>query len=284
MFGLGTGRAGGQVTGCSEGEQRELETSEANSLARGDHIFVWRSCKGVPFQHHAIDLGDGTVVHFTDGSGGVAGPGGDFSRFEVLRTSLDVVTRQGRDPIHVVEHAKRLDAEEVAGRAIGMVGRRDYDLLFDNCEHFATWCVHGQEQSRQVHSVCERLGSAGMKVAFVGMVRSASRFGAQRMLRGASPWLLAADAAQWATEATGHHFGLRNAQHRRLAGRTLGLATSLTCGAVGGPASLAVAGGLWAAGEAAGKLSRVGYDRFRDRRLSRRVRTPRAHVDGDPAG
>lgn len=239
-------------------------------MPRGDHLFVWRTCNGVPFQHHAIDLGDGTVVHFTDGSDGVAGPSGDFARFQVQRTSWDVITRQGRDAVHVVEHPERLDVEESVRRALQLVGRRGYDLVFDNCEHVVTWCVCGREQSRQVHAACERLGSVGVKVAVAGMVRSASRFGARSLVRGASPWLLAADAAQWVTEATGHHVGLRDARHRRLAGRTVGLATSVTVGTLGGPAAAAVAGGLWIAGEAAGKLSRVGYDRFRDRKLSRR--------------
>ena len=245
---------------------------ESNTLARGDHLFVWRTCKGVPFQHHAVDLGDGTVVHFTDGSGGVAGPSGDFSRFQVQRTSRDVISRQGRDAIHVVEHPNRLAAEESVRRALQLVGRRDYDLVFDNCEHLAMWCVCGQEQSRQVHAVCERLGSAGVKVAVAGLVRSASRLGARSLLRGASPWLLAADAAQWVTEATGHHVGLRDSRHRRLAGKTVGLAASVTVGTLGGPAGAALAGGLWVAGEAAGKLSRVGYDRVRDRKLSLRQR------------
>ena len=210
------------------------------------------------------------VVHFTDGAGGVAGPGGDFASFEVCHTSIEVVTRGGRDAVHVVAYSSRLSADETVQRAMALVGRRGYDLLFDNCEHFAVWCVKGSEESRQVHVACERLAAAGMKVALSGVLRSASRIGARGMLRGASPWMVAADAAQWATEAMGHHVGIRDAQHRRAAGRAVGMATALGTGVLGGPAGVAVAGGLWVAGEMVGKLSRASYDEVRRRKLETR--------------
>ncbi len=242
-------------------------------MAHGDHFFVWRNCKGIPFQHHGVDLGDGTVVHFTDGAGGVAGPGGNFANFQVCRTSIEAVSRQGLDPIHIVTYTERLAAEETVERALQLVGRRGYDLLFDNCEHFAAWCVIGSEESRQVHVACERLGAAGVKVAVAGALRSASRLGARGMLRGATPWMLAADAAQWMTEAMGHHVGLRDAQRRRTAGRAVGMATSLGVGVLGGPAGVAMAGGLWVAGEVVGEVSRASYEQVRRRKLeSRQVR------------
>lgn len=254
-------------------------------LAQGDHFFVWRNFKGIPFQHHGIDVGDGTVVHFGDGSGGIAGPGGNFSDFEVCRVSLADVDRGGRDQIHVVQYAKRLPPEKTVARAIELVGRRGYDLLFDNCEHFAVWCACGVSSSRQVHVACERVGSAGVKVAMSGVLRSAGRLGVGRLgvgrlgvrrlgvgaiFRGATPWIVAADAAQWATEALGHHVGLREVKQRRRAGRAVGMATSLGVGMIGGPAACAIAGGLWLAGEMVGEASRLGYDRLQLQRLQSR--------------
>ncbi|MGI9470777.1 MAG: lecithin retinol acyltransferase family protein, partial [Rubripirellula sp.] len=225
-------------------------------MAGGDHLFVWRRCKGIPFQHHAVDIGDGTVVHFTDGSGGVAGPGGNFADFEVCRTSFDVITRDGQDKVHRISHADALDRDEIVARAIGLVGRRGYDLLFDNCEHFAVWCVLGSEESRQVQVAVERLGAASVKALVAGAARGATRVGGRGLLRGASPWILAADAAQLATEAGSHLLGVRDATHRRRAGRAVGMATSMGLGALGGPLGVAVAGGLWVAGEVVAEASR----------------------------
>ena len=37
-------------------------------------------------------------------------------------------------------------------RAMGRLGEQDYNLLFNNCEHFATWCKTGRHRSGQVDS------------------------------------------------------------------------------------------------------------------------------------
>jgi hypothetical protein len=235
-------------------------------LARGDHLFVWRRYRGVPFQHHAIDLGDGTVVHFADADGGAAGPGRDFRQFEIIRTSIDVIRSGGADRVHVVSHRERLDREETAARALQQVGRGGYDLVFDNCEHFALWCVCGSETSRQVESVIERFAAAAVKVVVTGAVRRAAQTGLRGVLRGATPWMLAADAAQLATEAMGHHVGFHDPRQRRTAGRAVGMATSIGLGAVGGPVGMAVGGGLWLAGEMFGEVSRSALEQCRQRR------------------
>ena len=235
-------------------------------MARGDHVFVWRHHHGVPFQHHAIDLGNGDAVHFTDGDGSVARPGSDSDRFEIQVTSMDVVTRSGRDAIHVVSHRERLDPTLVVQRAMSQVGRKGYHLLFDNCEHFACWCVLDRDESRQVSVACERLSAAGVKAIAATTVRAASSIGVKRVIRGASPWMLVADAAQWITEAGGHHVGIRDPQKRKRAGRAVGATTALGVGACAGPAGVLVAGGIWVIGEVAGEVSRVTYDQVRERR------------------
>jgi hypothetical protein len=38
-------------------------------MSRGEHIYVDGWCAGIPFQHHGIDMGDGTVVHLAPEAG-----------------------------------------------------------------------------------------------------------------------------------------------------------------------------------------------------------------------
>lgn len=237
-------------------------------LARGDHFFVWRQHRGIPFQHHGIDVGDGTVIHFTDGSQGVAGPGGSTEHFEIRQTTIDVVTRSGRDQLHVIDHPGKLAADRIVERAISQVGRRGYDLVYDNCEHFACWCAVDRKESGQVIAVCRRVGAAGIKAIASGTVRAISKHGAKRITRGASPWLMMADAAQWATEACGHHVGLKDPVKRRQAGMAVGSLAALGIGSVSGPVGIAVAGGIWVAGELAGEASRCTYERVRVRKIN----------------
>ncbi len=200
----------------------------------------------------------------------MAGPGGNFANFEICRTSIEIVSRGGRDTIHVMKHSQRLNDDEVVRRALQLVGRRGYDLLFDNCEHFAVWCVRGSEESRQVHAAFERLGAAGTKAVAAGLAKAAGRVGTRGLVRGASPWILAADAAQWATEFGGHWVGAGDEQQRRTAGRFVGVVTSIGVGAMGGPVGAAIAGGLWVAGEVMGEASRAGYEKIRETRVSDR--------------
>ena len=39
------------------------------------------------------------------------------------------------------------------------IGEQNYNLLFNNCEHFATWCKTGRHHSAQVNSVIDKARS-----------------------------------------------------------------------------------------------------------------------------
>lgn len=248
-------------------------------MARGDHVFVWRRYRGVPFQHHAIDVGDGSAIHFSSSESGIAGPGGDPQQFSILQTEMDVVTRTGRDRLHRVDHSPLYEPAEIVGRAHQQLGLRGYDLIWNNCEHFASWCCVGSEESRQVVIACERMTSAGVKTAAGMLARVALRSGARGLVRGVSPSLLLADVAHWATEAGGHHVGLANPHHRRRVGRIVGGATAIGVGALSGPIGIGLAGGAWVAGELASRMGRQTYDRLRASRPISASRLALEHAD-----
>ena len=109
-------------------------------MARGDQIYVDREFlkqDGV-YKHHGIDCGDGTVIHYRKPS-------------EIVeRTSLDTFSRGNL--IYVKEYTKGFCfvPEVVVERAEKRLGEDKYNLLFNNCEHFATWCKTGINYSKQV--------------------------------------------------------------------------------------------------------------------------------------
>lgn len=111
-------------------------------MARSDQIFVMRPLAGIGgvYQHHGIDGGDGTVIHYRKM--------GDDAQVE--RTSLETFSWGNR--IHTVYHGT-VDADDVVmARAESRMGERQYDLFFNNCEHFATWCKTGRRESAQLAS------------------------------------------------------------------------------------------------------------------------------------
>ncbi|MEB3277430.1 MAG: lecithin retinol acyltransferase family protein [Lyngbya sp.] len=107
-------------------------------MARGDQVYAYRefwNLDGV-YEHHGIDCGDGTVIHYRKPS-------------EVIeRTSIETFARGGK--VYVKRYPVRYIPDTVIQRAESRLGEQKYNLLFNNCEHFATWCVTGVNDSRQI--------------------------------------------------------------------------------------------------------------------------------------
>ena len=125
-------------------------------MARGDHIKVRR--RGGLYSHHGIDMGDGTVIHFS---------GEPFRRDEatICRVTLAEFLAGGR--MIVVRHRGAENApDEVASAAEAALARQKYCLWRNNCEHFATACKTGRRRSRQVRRALHIVaGSAGATLA-----------------------------------------------------------------------------------------------------------------------
>ena len=135
-------------------------------MAAADHLQVPRQ-HGL-FNHHGIDLGDGTVAHYLEGR-------------EILRSPLAEFSRD--QPVSLVSYPEgSCSASGVTlRRAIGRLGEQNYNLLFNNCEHFAHWCKTGRHRSGQVEDWLHT-GSVGA-LAFGQFLPAAALTGARILLR-----------------------------------------------------------------------------------------------------
>ncbi|MBE9118125.1 lecithin retinol acyltransferase family protein [Lusitaniella coriacea LEGE 07157] len=109
-------------------------------MARGEQIYVYReflNLRGV-YEHHGIDCGDGTIIHYSKRT----------NPPEVQRTSIEFFT-QGNS-LHLRQYPSSFIADVAIHRAQSRLGERQYNLLFNNCEHFATWCKVGISESQQI--------------------------------------------------------------------------------------------------------------------------------------
>lgn len=109
-------------------------------MARGDQIYAMREFldrEGV-YEHHGIDCGDGTVIHYRKPSE------------TVERTSLATFSRG--NPIYIKNYPTSFIPDTVVRRAESRLGEKRYNLLFNNCEHLATWCKTGMSYSQQVRN------------------------------------------------------------------------------------------------------------------------------------
>lgn len=109
-------------------------------MAFGDQIYVWRelaNLKGI-YQHHGIDIGDGSVIHYRKPNEII-----EQTSFETFSKGNEVYVRQYPDGFCFIP-------EVVVKRSFSRLGENKYNLLFNNCEHFATWCKTGISESKQV--------------------------------------------------------------------------------------------------------------------------------------
>ena len=135
-------------------------------MAAADHLQVPRQ-HGL-FNHHGIDLGDGSVAHYLEGRAILRSPLAEFSRDQ---------------PVSVVPYTAETcsPAGVTLRRAMGRLGEQNYNLLFNNCEHFAHWCKTGRHRSAQVEDWLHT-GSLGA-LAFGQFLPAAVLTGARVLLR-----------------------------------------------------------------------------------------------------
>ena len=106
-------------------------------MARGDQIYTMRRVMGVPYQHHGIDCGDGTVIHYRK-----------VGTATVSRTSREAFSRDSL--IYIYQQPTSYTSKVVIDRAVSRLGEQRYSLFFNNCEHFANWCKTGESVSPQL--------------------------------------------------------------------------------------------------------------------------------------
>lgn len=136
-------------------------------MARGDHIRVKRRL----YWHHGIDCGNGQVIHYT---------GEPFHRGQgiVERTDLETFARKGN--VEIVSYKRCAMPEIVVRRAESRLNESSYDLLANNCEHFARWCKTGGHESRQVRRALRVVKVLGVVVAGGVAMLAARRFHKRR--------------------------------------------------------------------------------------------------------
>jgi hypothetical protein len=133
----------------STARQLPHDSGQHPRLHRGDHIRA-----GYPrtAHHDGIYLGKGLVIHLTGGTPD-AGKAG-------ARVRIDSLARfaAGR-PVTVRRYSGAHDPEDIVARAMSQLGEGDYNLVFNNCQHFARWCATGDHESEQVRSVAATTGT-----------------------------------------------------------------------------------------------------------------------------
>ncbi|BAY12706.1 GUN4 domain-containing protein [Calothrix sp. NIES-2098] len=130
-------------------------------MAIADHIYIECDFIGVvPYTHHGIDCGDGTVIHYSDRC--------------IRRDSIQEFS-QGKKIYK--EHYDDCDSPDIVIlRAESRLGECEYKLFSNNCEHFASWCKTGFEEPKQMKPIL------GLLDFFNWRIQDAERQNFQKLL------------------------------------------------------------------------------------------------------
>jgi len=153
------------------------EVSSLSELHDGDHISFYR---GV-YYHHAIVIHASrdkmVIVSFTNPCETMVQNGmrsqpvrnpplGKKGAHIAVETYDAEMFRQ--ETVYVYDYDDCFGAKEVVEKAMsvqkGVVEWNEYDLISNNCEHFATWCKTGRKESKQVDVAT----NVGMGLAVAG--------------------------------------------------------------------------------------------------------------------
>jgi len=122
------------------------------------------------YRHYGIYAGNGRVIHY-------AAENGDFGAdVKVRETSLEQFAHGGEcKRVLLAENRTRsgqFSPEETISRAKSRMGEKHYDLLFNNCEHFAYWCKSGTNKSVQVEKAVSAAVILGTAIVVANVIKS----------------------------------------------------------------------------------------------------------------
>lgn len=132
-------------------------------LQKGDHISRPTDTASGYYDHHAIVIGrvHGSIfriIHVTDGGGNgsvkyVSAVASSKSASAAVREEdedFGKYINTGRLILYQYRPRECYEPDTVINRARRRVGAFTYNLLKNNCEHFARWCKTGRSESYQV--------------------------------------------------------------------------------------------------------------------------------------
>ncbi|WP_295788500.1 lecithin retinol acyltransferase family protein [uncultured Veillonella sp.] len=142
-------------------------------IVPGDIVF----CKRTGYEHYGIYVGGNRIIHYESSiKDKIEG------RPKVAETTI--AKFKGEDIIFTInpEHLlsffqdyglfdegnyKFYSPSETVRRAKSKLGTADYNLLWNNCEHFALWCKTGLATSSQIGTAAEFLISGIPIIGFI---------------------------------------------------------------------------------------------------------------------
>lgn len=255
-------------------------------LGRGDRI-AFHQMAGL-YWHHAIveyideEYNEINVIHYFNTARGFIKD--NFS--SPMRPAKARVVRDSYNfaevDVYLMKHKRCLDPDTVVWNAISKIGHGNYNVITNNCEHFAMWCKTGKSSSDQVDKAEEMIVRNELKYGASkvgqGLMERGIREGANKAFTGTASrggqWVVQRGvnvATNQALTRAGPEFvqrGVHMATNRAMA-RTACASQTSTAAGIGGLAS--VAGGAVIGGAIEGISTMYDIDCAREDMAAGRI-------------
>lgn len=106
------------------------EVKRESDFVLADHLRASR----FGYTHHGLYFGHYQVIHYQNG--------------KVRVDSLEDF-KKGCE-IRVIDSVTTYSKENIISRAFSRLGEREYNLIFNNCEHFVNWCRSGSKTTDSI--------------------------------------------------------------------------------------------------------------------------------------
>ena len=133
-------------------------------LQSGDVIAVSREKIGFRiYDHYGIYIGNGRIIHFARESGDLFGSDPAI----VLEADLDYFVEDSKC-VYVVRYpGNEKPPMAVVKTAKALLGTTHYNIIFNNCEHFAVYCKTGIHTSTQTRNAIKGASRAAIGISMI---------------------------------------------------------------------------------------------------------------------
>ncbi|MCK6613894.1 MAG: lecithin retinol acyltransferase family protein [Ignavibacteriaceae bacterium] len=136
------------------------------SPEKGDHIMVQMN----GFSHHGLVSELGTVIHYASESGFSIT---EYYKLKIVETDISIFS-QGKEVFVRVYSKKEIQqkypAAQIVKNARKAIGTGNYDILYNNCEHFVYRCTLGFAKSEIITSLISKRLKTDDDGAFKGQL------------------------------------------------------------------------------------------------------------------
>lgn len=126
----------------------------------GSHLVVRRD-NFFRYEHHALYIGNGMVIHYADGV--------------IKCDNLDTFAQNATFEIRHYTQTKYSSLQAIQ-RAFSKMGEKEYDLVFNNCEHFVNWCLNGEKYSIQANIGLQILSLSALACCLYCVIKDYAKY------------------------------------------------------------------------------------------------------------